>query len=158
MPKQVKVPKGREFQFQASRRFGQSTKYDWNNWLNEELILLEQSTGTKDENGTVIEVTEKRDYECSTEALTAKLRFAGRRRYKVVDISRYGAEGDRLKDSLIIKARPMTDLERLEEDDRRVIDKAKLKAARGKRVAAEANGLVAGSVSNDDLDDEDDEE
>lgn len=118
MPKQVKLARGREFAFKAGKA-GRESKYDWDAWLKGDLLQIEQSVGEKDEDGNVVEVTEKKDYEVRTEAMPGKLRSAARRRYKVVQVSRLDADGHPLKNALIIQARDMTPDERTAEDLRR---------------------------------------
>lgn len=133
MAKQVKLQKGKEFEFKATTKGGES-KYPWAEWLNGELLMLEQSLGTKDDKGTVvtIEPKGKRDYEVDTNLMPAKVKFAARKQYKVVQISRLDADGKKLKDSLIIRARPMTDAERDDEDLLRAEDREVAIARRAK--------------------------
>lgn len=135
MAKQVKLAKGREFTFEAPKTGGAS-KHPWDEWFNGDLLLLEQSEGTKDENGAVIEVTEKKDFEVSLNQMPNRLKQAARRRYKIVDISRYDANRKRLEDAFIIRARDMNDEEREAEDLQRIEDKERQKAMRAKRRAA----------------------
>lgn len=145
MAKPVKLGKGKEFTFAAPAKDGGETKYPWDSWFNGDLLLLEQSLGTKDDKGTVVEVSHggKRDYEVDTSAMPAKMKTAARRRYKVVQISRIDADGKRLKDSLIIRARDMTAEERQAEDTLREEEKAenfmRRKAAKEK---AATNGMA----------------
>lgn len=114
MAQKVKLSKGKEFNFAAAKT--QASKYPWDEWFNGDLLMLEQSVGTKDEKGTVVEVTEKRDFEVATDAMPAKLKTAARRRYKVVQISKRDADGNKLDNALIIKARDMDTQERQDED------------------------------------------
>lgn len=137
MAKMVKMPKGREFAFKAGKAGGES-KYDWNAWLNGDLLLLEQSTGKKDEDGAVIEVDQKRDYEVSTDAMVPKLKTAARKRYKIVLVSRQDADSKKLIDSLIIKARDMTDEEKVAEDEKRAFEKVRDEERKAER--AQSNG------------------
>jgi hypothetical protein len=130
MPKAIKLGKNKEFNFATSA--AAVSKYPWDDWFNGQLLLLEQSEGTKDDKGTVTAITEKKDYEVATDAMPAKLKTAARRRYKVVQISRKDADGNRLQDSLIIRARDMTDEERQAEDLLRAEEKAELAARRTK--------------------------
>ena len=129
MSKPVKLKAGREFTFRSGARGGRS-KYDWDAWFTGELLLLEQSAGDKAEDGSIALVTHKRDYDGSTNAMVPKLKIAGRRRYKVIQVSRVDVDGNPLKDSLIIRSRDMTDDERMGEDLLRAEEKAALKAKR----------------------------
>ena len=67
----------------------------------------------------------KKDFDVETNAMPAKIKTASRKRYKVTQVSRRDADGNKLDDALIIKARDMDDAERQAEDVRR----AELKAA-----------------------------
>jgi len=116
MPKAVRLPKGREFTFKSGG--GQTSKYPWNEWFNGDLLMLERTTTDPDGKKHV------RDYDVSTSVMPAKLKTAARRRYKVLQISRVDADGNKLVDSLIIKGRPMTQEERLVEDLKRAEEKA----------------------------------
>lgn len=142
MPKPVKLGRGREFTFKATPKGGGEGRYPWDTWLNGDLLLLEQSTGEKDDKGNVIEVEQKRDYEVNTNQMVPKLKTAGRKRYKVVQVSRLDVDGKKLVDSLIIKARDMTEDERLAEDEQRIVDrqatKDRLAEARAKKAAESA--------------------
>ena len=142
MAKPVKLGKGREFTFKVAKGGGES-KYDWDAWLNGDLLLLEQSTGDKDEKGTVIAIDTKKDYEVDTDAMPPKLKTAGRRRYKVVQISRMDADGHRLAGAIIIKARDMDDGERTAED----LKRAEEKDAAIARRAASSNGHAGNNAS-----------
>jgi hypothetical protein len=121
MARQIKLKRGEEFKFSTS---GPATRYPWDEWFNGDLLLLEQSEGTKDEKGTVTTVTTKKDYEVDTDAMPPKIKTAACRRYKVVQVSRRDADGNKLVNSLIIKARDMTDDERTAEDIKRAEEKA----------------------------------
>ena len=138
MPKQVKLAKGREFEFKAASKGGES-KYDWAAWLNGDLLLIEQSEGDKDEKGNVTTVKVKKDYEADTNQMPGKLKMAARRRYKVVQISRLDAQGHKLKESLIIKARDMDATERIAEDALRAEEKVALAAKKKAAKDADAN-------------------
>lgn len=138
MAKLLKMPKGKEFQFHPSKSRGQS-KYDWDSWLDGQTWVLEQSIGERGENGSVVNITEKRDYEVPTNYMPAKLKLAGRKRYKVVQVSRVDHNGERLKEALIIRARDMTDDERVDEDLLRAEEREKLKAARSTNTNGEAD-------------------
>ena len=136
MAKHVKLARGKEFTFSASKG-GMSAKYPWDEWLNGELLLLERSEGTEDEKGTISDISDKKDYEVATEQMPPKLKTAARRRYKVVQISRKDADGNRLTNALIIRARDMDADERTAEDLLRAEEKA------AKKAEAEANGQPA---------------
>lgn len=127
MPKLVKLPKGvKEFEFKSAS-FGAVTKYPWDEWFRGDLLLLERSEGPENEKGTIEEPAVERDYGVPTDAMGAKLKTAARSRYKVVQVSRLDAEGKKLKDSLIIRARDMTDDERVAEDILRAEEKEKVR-------------------------------
>lgn len=154
MPKAVKLKKGQEFTFRAAGGAAQS-KYDWDSWFNPDpkdfptgLVMLERSTGKENDKGTIVEVSEKRDYEVPTDAMPPKIKTAARRRYKVCQISRLDADGSKLVDALIIKTRDMTADERQAEDLLRAEEKANKKAAQ----AAEANGQQV-TLPDDEADD-----
>ena len=138
MAKPVKLAKGKEFHFPTSRS-GKASKYPWDEWFNPDpnkyasgLVMLEQSTGEKDEKGNVISVEDKLDYEVSTEQMVIKIKGAARKRYKVVQVSRHDVDGNLLDGAVIIKTRDMTEDEREAED----IYRAEKKAA--KQEASEA--------------------
>ena len=133
----VKLKKNQSFNFATK---SQSSKYPWDEWFTGDLLMLQQSEGTKDEKGTVTVVSERRDYEVATDFMPAKLKTAARRRYKICLLSRRDAEGNRLKDALIIQARPMTDEEKVAEDTLRAEEREKLKA---KLLAARSNNGAA---------------
>lgn len=140
MAKQVKLGKGKEFVFKAAG--GQASRYPWNEWFNGDLLLLERSTveptGQLDEKGKPkVRVTHKRDYDVETDAMPGKLKGAARRAYKVIQISRRDADGNKLGESLIIRARDMTADERVAEDLKRAEEKAarEAKDAEGKAAA-----------------------
>ena len=124
MAKAVKLPKNREFQFTSGGGGGASGKYPWDEWFNGSLLLLERSDA--DDEGNV--TGEKRDYEVHTNAMPPKIKTAARRRYKIVQISRKDADGNKLNEAVIIRARDMTDEERLAEDVLRAEEKADRKA------------------------------
>ncbi len=126
MAKQVKLKGGKDFVFRTGS--AKQSKYPWDQWLNGDLLLLEQSAGEKDDKDNVTKISEKRDYEVSTDAMPGKLKGVGRRRYKNVQVSRLDANGDKLKDALIIRASDMTADERQAEDIRRAEEKANRKA------------------------------
>ncbi len=136
MAHQVKLKKGQEFTF-TSGGGGQASKYPWDEWFSGNLLLIERSTGTEDEKGTITTVTEKRDYEVATDAMPAKLKTAARRRYKVVQISRKDADGNKLGNGLIIKARDMTAEERQAEDILRAEEKAARKEAQAEETTTD---------------------
>lgn len=128
--KPIKLKKGQEFKFKAAVGGGGDSRYPWDEWLNGDLLLLEQSVGEKDEKGKVINITEKRDFEVDAQAMRGKVKLAGRKRYKYVDVSYRDADGTKLVDSLIIRARDMTDDERVAEDLLRAEEKEALKERR----------------------------
>lgn len=139
MATKVKLPKGREFQFRAATA---QSKYPWADWLNGDLLLLEQSEGEKDEAGKVTTIRVKKDFEVDPQAMRGKVKFAGRKLYKHVDVSFRDADGNKLKDALIIRARDMTPDERLEEDQLRAEEK-EINAERRAAKKATANGQPA---------------
>lgn len=102
------------------RAGGGATKYPWDDWFSGDLLLLEKSTDG-----------EKKDFDVDVDFMPPIIKTAARRRYKVCQISRYDADGKRLVDSLIIRARDMTADERAAEDLRRAEEKA-ARAAGGK--------------------------
>ena len=124
MARQVKMKSGKDFTFKQATGGGES-KYPWNEWLNGDLLLIEQSHGEKDNKGNVVTVSQKKDYEVDTNSMPGKLKSAARRKYKVVQISRLDADGHRLKDSLIIRARDMNEDERQAEDLLRAEEKVR---------------------------------
>ena len=117
MAKQVKLAKGKEFTFRTAGNGQAVSKYPWDEWFNGHLMMIEESTET-----------EKRDYDVETNFMPAKLKTAARRRYKVVQISRYDADGAKLNKALIIKARDMNADEHIAEDITRAEEKANHKA------------------------------
>jgi hypothetical protein len=138
MAKPVRLGKGKEFHFATSGRGGGESKYPWDEWFSPDpklypsgLVMLERSSGKENDKGTIVEISEKRDYEVSTDAMPPKIKTAARRRYKVVEISRKDAEGNKLEDALIIRARDMTADEKQEENVLRAEEKAEAKAKRG---------------------------
>lgn len=149
MAKLVKVPKGKEFQFKPSRSGGGNGKYNWDEWLNGQTWMLEQSVGDKNDIGGVENVTEKRDYDIPTNYMPAKLKLAARKQYKVVQISRTDIDGERLKDALIIKARDMDADERAGEDLLRAEEKSQAEA---KKASKSKKDKSAGSESGGDED------
>lgn len=130
MAKLVKLPKGREFTFRPTPRGGMAAKYDWDQWFDGQTWMLEQSIGEKDKTGAVVKVSDKKDYEIATVWMPSKLKMAGRKRYKVVQVSRVDANGDKLQDAVILKARDMTQEEREAEDLLRAEEEAKRVEAR----------------------------
>jgi hypothetical protein len=91
------------------RRAGDGgTKYPWDEWFSGDLLLLEKSTDA-----------EKKDFDVDVDSMPPRIKAAARRRYKIVQISLLDADGNKLADSLIIKARDMTAEERVAEDRRR---------------------------------------
>src|SRR5579859_256308 len=106
---------GTEIVVEVIRAVGGATKYPWDEWFGGDLLLLEKSTDG-----------ERKDFDVDVDFMPPTIRTAARRRYKMVQISRLDADGNKLADSLIIKARDMTAEERVAEDLRR----AEAKAAR----------------------------
>lgn len=137
MAKPVKLAKGREFQFKSGRG-GALSKYDWDAWFNGDLLLLEQSTGDKDNLGNVVSVDKKADYDVSTNTMPGKLKFAARKRYKVVQISRVDADGNNLENSIIVRARDMNADEKMEENRKRAEEKAAREAKKAEEALADA--------------------
>lgn len=136
MAKEVKVPKGKEFVFKAAKggRGGGESRYDWDNWLNGKLLMLEQSVGTKGEKGEIVgEPEEKKDFEVSVNEFVGKAKTAARQRFKVVQVSRFDADSQPLKDAVIIKGRDMNDDERAEEELRRAEQKERNAVRREQR-------------------------
>lgn len=135
MAKPVKVKKGQEFKFESLKGGGSESKYPWDEWFNGDLLLLERSEGQENDKGTIDQVTTKKDFEVSVNAMVPKIHTAARKRYKVVQVSRKDSDGNRLTDGLIIKARDMSPDERQEEDILRAEEKEAAKARRSKEVA-----------------------
>ena len=140
MAKPIKLAKVKEFTY-AKAGGGGTSKYPWGEWFapkvdndgkkvhadgTSTLLLIERSDVDKDGNLT----GDKRDYEVDTNAMVPKLKTAARRRYKVVQVSRRDADGNRLTEALIIRARDMNDGERQIEDILRAEEKAAKKAAK----------------------------
>lgn len=148
MATKYKMPRGKEFVFKPAK-FGADTRYEWDTWFNGELWLLEQSEGVKDEDGTVVEVTHKKDYEIRTNWMPAKIKLAARKRYKVVQLSRLDADGNKLGDAIILKARDMDEQERAEEDRLRVEEKAEFKRKKAEKKAARVAGNGASDTGSE---------
>lgn len=129
MAKQVKLAKGKEFNFNVAKT---GTKYPWDEWFSGHLLMLERSDCDADCNVT----GEKRDYEVETDAMPPKLKTAARRRYKVVQVSRRDADGNKLANALIIKARDMTPEERQDEDILRAEEKVEATQRRAEKRAS----------------------
>lgn len=130
MAKEVKLRDGQKFNFERSSTSGRGTSvYPWDRWFTGKLITLERSVF---DNGIVVDV---RDYDVPTNAMVPRIHTAARRRYKVVQVSRFDADGDRLKDALIVQSRDMTREEREIEDLQRIEDKKKAKEQRVNRKA-----------------------
>lgn len=129
MAKQVKLARGREFNFEQAGK-GKAAKYPWDEWFNGDLLMLERHDGPENAKGTIEDdkATTKRDYGVPNNAMVPKIHTAARKRYKVCQISRYDADGKRLKNALIIRARDMNAEERVAEDLLRQEEKAKAKA------------------------------
>jgi len=101
---------------------GTQSKYPWDEWFCGKLLLLERSDVDKD--GNLTPSGTKRDFEVERDAMPGKLKTAARRRYKVVQISKRDADGNKLTDALIIRARDMTVEERERENIRRIEEMA----------------------------------
>lgn len=148
MAQKVHLKKGKTFQFKE-RAVGGELKYPWDDWFNGELYLIQRSDGPENDKGTIEVPTVARDFGVSVNAMVPKLHTAARRRYKVVQISREDADGNRIKDppGLIIQARDMTPEERVEEDQLRAEEKEARKAKLAQQVAASResdNGVEGG--------------
>lgn len=129
MARQVKLPKGKEFEFKKSTGGAFALKYPWDEWFNGDLLLIERSD--VDEDGEPVKGGQKRDYEVEQDAMPAKIKTAARRRYKVVQISKRDHEGKPLEHKgLIIRARDMDAAERQAEDQLRAEEKAARKEAK----------------------------
>lgn len=146
MAKQVKLKRGQEFQFKAATGGAVASKYPWDEWFNGDLLIIERSEGKSDDKGTVVDITTKKDFEVSVDSMPAKIKTAARRRYKVVQVSRRDADGNKLEDALIIQARDMTDEEKVAEDQQRAEEKEAAKAKKAEE-AAKANAAKAGAAT-----------
>lgn len=148
MAQKVKLSKGKEFHFKE-RAVGGVQKYPWDEWFDGNLWLIQRSDGPENEKGTIEAPTETRDFGVSVNAMVPKLHTAARRRYKVVQISREDADGNRIKDppGLIIRARDMSDEERMAED---VLRAEEREASKAKRAEATANGQQPEPEEEDD--------
>ena len=137
MAKPVKLKGGKEFTFAPAGGGGGVSKYPWDEWFKGDLLLIERDEVNDD--GTT---KHKKDFDVETNAMPAKIKTASRKRYKVTQISRRDADGNKLGDALIIRSRDMTAEERVAEDTLR----AEEKEARAAAKAEEANA-VAGSTA-----------
>ncbi len=149
MAKPVKLAAGKEFTF-AQGGSSEASKYPWDEWFSGDLLMLEQSLGDKDEDGSVTKVHAKgkRDFEVPVDAMPPKIKTAARRRYKVVQVSRKDADGKKLDNAVIIKARDMTADERVAEDTLRAEEKIKRETKEAeKKAAASANGTTDGAAT-----------
>jgi hypothetical protein len=145
MAREFKLPKGAKL---VKKVIGQSAKYPWEEWFAVEdgtgklgkdkqgnplhekgqgkLLIIERSSGKENDKGTVVEVTEKRDYEVPRDAMPPKIKTAARRRYKVVDVYKRDHTNTTLPNGgLLIQARDMTAEEKVAEDILRAEEKAK---------------------------------
>lgn len=147
MAQKVKLHKGKEFVFREPVAGG-TPKYPWDEWFDGTLWMLERSDGPENEKGTIEHPTEARDFGVPVNAMVPKLHTAARRRYKVVQISRFDAEGNRLKNALIIKARDMTPDERVAEDQLRAKEKKAAKQRKRDEIE-EKNAAVGGPPSDE---------
>lgn len=135
MPKKVTVAKGKSFEFKKATT---QSKYAWDEWFKPakhkdgkpvddagtgELLMLCHGTDEEVVKGDA-------DYSVDTDAMAPKIKVAARKRYKVVQISRRDADGNKLGDALIIQARDMTADERQTEDVKRAEEKAAAKEAK----------------------------
>jgi hypothetical protein len=125
--RELKMAKGKEYTFKTAK--AAQSKYPWDEWFNGKLNLIERSVGPENDKGTIEEPTEAKDYGVPTDAMPPKIKVAARRRYKVCQIGRTDADGSRLVDALIIRARDMNAEERAAEDLLRAEEKAKRQAA-----------------------------
>ena len=122
MATKVKLGKGKEFEFRKATGGAFTAKYPWAEWLNGDLLLLERSDVNGD--GELAPGGVKRDFEVERDAMPGKLKFAARRRYKIVQISKRDADGAKLQnEGLIIRAHDMTPDERVAEDILRAEEK-----------------------------------
>jgi hypothetical protein len=125
MPKLIKLPKNKTFEFKAATSSGQS-KYNWD-------LLLD---------GSPYQISQGEDFHApiDRDAMKGKAKTAGQKRYKKVKFSKFDAEGNKLAETdIILQAFPMTDDERAEEDMRRAEEKEKNKAwAQKKKAEAKA--------------------
>ncbi len=148
MAKAVKLAKGREFSFKSAvGGAATASKYPWDDWFNGDLLLIERDvlepTGEQDAEGNpVLRVKQKRDFDVEVNAIPGKIKTAARKRYKVVQVSRLDADGKKLADSLIIRARDMTADERDAEDLLRAEEKSEADARRAAKKAASGNGTT----------------
>ena len=148
MAKQVQMAAGAKFQFRSGKSEGEQ-KYAWDEWLNGDLLMIEQSIGEKDEKGTVVKVREKRDYDVNTDAMPGKLKSAARRRKRVVEISRVDADGQKLVNALIIRSREMTPDEEAAEMKLREKEKEERKAKLAAAVAADNAAVSNGEPTSE---------
>lgn len=116
MSKKVTLKKNQEFIFQPPSK-GAEPKYPWDQWFDGSLWLLERSSEAI-----------KGDYEAETNVMPAKIKSGARRKYKYVQVSRLDADGKKLVDAIIIRARDMTAEEREFEDALRAEEKIELAA------------------------------
>ncbi len=125
MASKVKMPKNKDFSFETSGR-GFAAKYPWDDWFSGDLLMLERHEGPENDKGTIEDdaATVKKDYGVPNDGMLPKIKTAARARYKVCQVSRKDADGQKLVNALIIKARPMTPDERVEEDELRAVEKA----------------------------------
>lgn len=123
---------GNEILIQVRRAGGGATKYPWDEWFapehNKDGEQVHEDGSSPlwelERDVTVDGKVQKRDFDVKVEAMPAKIKRAARCRYKIVQISRFDPDGNKLADSLIIKARDMTTEERVAEDLRRAQEKA----------------------------------
>lgn len=129
-----KEAKGFEFRFASgqNRSGAFAAKYPWDEWFDGELWLLERHDGPANNKGTIEQPTTVRDYGVPVDAMFPKTKTAARHRYKIVQLSKRGDDGQLLPNGgIYVKAREMTADERAEEDMLRAEEKAAKKAANG---------------------------
>ena len=121
MPRQVKLGKGQEFIYHAPRR-GATGKYPWELWLTDKWQYLDRDT--VDQAGNVLQ---KGDFSIDVNIMVPKIKAAARRRYLVAEVSRTDADGvTKLENCICVRARQMNEQERVEEDAKRVKERAAL--------------------------------
>ncbi len=143
MASKVKVAKGKTFEFTTSAT-SFAAKYPWDEWFSGDLLMLERSEGSENDKGTIEVPTVAKDYGVPNDAMLPKIKTAARARYKVCQISRKDADGVRLVNALIIRARDMDAAERAEEDLLRVEEKRAKKLMEAAETVAIAEAKAAG--------------
>src|ERR1019366_7799970 len=122
MPKQVKMSKGKTFEFKSAGT--SQSKYPWGQILD----------------GQLWELVEGEDFVAPITAddMKIKCKTAGRKQYKTVKCSTCDANGEKLTNSLIVQAFDMTDEQRETEDLRRAEEKDKTVAKRTAKKAGKS--------------------